>query len=1073
METSVSARYNSNQQNNLPLSNKSKLTSQSQNLSSGTVKKVDMLKSKANITTASISSDTTHGDNVQHKYKVNKAAQGYMAKVSTVTVSTSNNLNPNARLKRRHDGTQAQSDMISANNSPAYTQVSLDIHNVDIQEKKQRRNPDESLYRKGPPEEINPSLTKSRPKNSGGKVRSSSTLKFVPFVSPGEPRMRGETLQKRASTPSLSSQGAKECLARAISTHGNFKHVKSTSAPGGAEANVDRRSKENRTMAMTIDNMNNVKERTSRMALAELQSNERPSVIPLTKEQVESVEKRRAEISMNSDFNHTNKASFVPQQLSQVSRFQNNVSDDFAPILSKPHEKPAAHQSYASEKKRLVFRSPITARRYRKVRHEPPGKHADTVSLFNQAIIRQRHGPIADRYKIQPNGFTTMNLTQFTSIPPRPRLYRTCDTLWANALIKRARAFSVHLDAQNSSKDNITTLSAILRQRLQAAKRKVFKSPSIQQRFGTLEDDKPSSSSRCRPALPTAPENNPSRRGDHFGLWDREPYRYQPQRKRGWGQVVGCGKGLWDNPQQHLTFSHSTLFGVSFKSRSSRRRRIGKTRKGFEASGHSPFLSPGQRILPPKTFYDDEELLNGGKKRSQLHSRKGRALLSESSARSSKEEKRKRAKSHRQSLNSRELPDSSFADWEDTSLLLSDMPEGDNESILAQLVAQSGLSMGEDDEATKSCPHCGKMFEEILSLSRHESSCGRKERFRSARAKRKDESDIETVSESQSDEGEFVEEDEEDDGENDAIIDCICNSQEDEGSMVQCDRCEAWLHMACLGLTKKLIGDDEYYCPKCTGTVEEYLSKRKKGARRRKPLAQTTFYRRSGKTRAREVYSASPKAERVVHVYDNPFSSDEELDNSDVDIQAHPATPTLSSISPSSPRSHRLTINSALPSTPRTATRMWDLCTTPTRSGPSMTPGTATRSQSAIITRSNGYSSDESDEVDLLHLAAMNHEMNISPVRRTSIRPSEPTSTGRLLQVDSSFIFDRSPIMQSPSRVIQRAREHYQSPGSEFVSFSNMGPAWDTDLGLEGDSSFFLASNGDVMGTSHVSSFLE
>ncbi|KAF8930803.1 hypothetical protein EDD21DRAFT_135261 [Dissophora ornata] len=55
-------------------------------------------------------------------------------------------------------------------------------------------------------------------------------------------------------------------------------------------------------------------------------------------------------------------------------------------------------------------------------------------------------------------------------------------------------------------------------------------------------------------------------------------------------------------------------------------------------------------------------------------------------------------------------------------------------------------------------------------------------------------------------------EDEDEEG----IIMCICGSKEDEGAMVQCDKCQVWLHIECLDLSEDDI-PDEYFCPTCLG----------------------------------------------------------------------------------------------------------------------------------------------------------------------------------------------------------------------------------------------------------------
>ncbi|KAG0213576.1 hypothetical protein BGX28_003993 [Mortierella sp. GBA30] len=50
----------------------------------------------------------------------------------------------------------------------------------------------------------------------------------------------------------------------------------------------------------------------------------------------------------------------------------------------------------------------------------------------------------------------------------------------------------------------------------------------------------------------------------------------------------------------------------------------------------------------------------------------------------------------------------------------------------------------------------------------------------------------------------------------DAIIRCVCGCSDDEGGMVQCDKCTSWLHLDCLSLTEADI-PEEYYCPSCQG----------------------------------------------------------------------------------------------------------------------------------------------------------------------------------------------------------------------------------------------------------------
>ncbi|KAG0219195.1 myeloid lymphoid or mixed-lineage leukemia 5 (trithorax, ) [Mortierella sp. NVP41] len=58
--------------------------------------------------------------------------------------------------------------------------------------------------------------------------------------------------------------------------------------------------------------------------------------------------------------------------------------------------------------------------------------------------------------------------------------------------------------------------------------------------------------------------------------------------------------------------------------------------------------------------------------------------------------------------------------------------------------------------------------------------------------------------------------DDEADGDEEGIIMCVCGSKEDEGAMVQCDKCEVWLHLECLDLSEDDV-PEEYFCPTCQG----------------------------------------------------------------------------------------------------------------------------------------------------------------------------------------------------------------------------------------------------------------
>ncbi|KAI9306227.1 hypothetical protein BJ944DRAFT_138053, partial [Cunninghamella echinulata] len=44
---------------------------------------------------------------------------------------------------------------------------------------------------------------------------------------------------------------------------------------------------------------------------------------------------------------------------------------------------------------------------------------------------------------------------------------------------------------------------------------------------------------------------------------------------------------------------------------------------------------------------------------------------------------------------------------------------------------------------------------------------------------------------------------------------CICDHPtDDNGMMVQCDECQSWLHVGCVGMADAVL-DDIYNCPRC------------------------------------------------------------------------------------------------------------------------------------------------------------------------------------------------------------------------------------------------------------------
>ena len=50
--------------------------------------------------------------------------------------------------------------------------------------------------------------------------------------------------------------------------------------------------------------------------------------------------------------------------------------------------------------------------------------------------------------------------------------------------------------------------------------------------------------------------------------------------------------------------------------------------------------------------------------------------------------------------------------------------------------------------------------------------------------------------------------------EEDEIIDCICGNNKDLGFMISCEKCLAWLHGKCVGISKR-NEPEKYFCPRC------------------------------------------------------------------------------------------------------------------------------------------------------------------------------------------------------------------------------------------------------------------
>jgi len=61
---------------------------------------------------------------------------------------------------------------------------------------------------------------------------------------------------------------------------------------------------------------------------------------------------------------------------------------------------------------------------------------------------------------------------------------------------------------------------------------------------------------------------------------------------------------------------------------------------------------------------------------------------------------------------------------------------------------------------------------------------------------------------------EFKEEQEAQENYDEEVIECICGNNKDLGFMISCEKCYAWLHGKCVGISKR-NEPEVYYCPRC------------------------------------------------------------------------------------------------------------------------------------------------------------------------------------------------------------------------------------------------------------------
>jgi hypothetical protein len=115
------------------------------------------------------------------------------------------------------------------------------------------------------------------------------------------------------------------------------------------------------------------------------------------------------------------------------------------------------------------------------------------------------------------------------------------------------------------------------------------------------------------------------------------------------------------------------------------------------------------------------------------------------------------------------------------------------------------------DDTDYTCVNCHKQYKNLRGLTYHAGRCKFKD---SPKTKKR----LDKQADSDDDDSDAEEW-------RDAVTNCICagrndGDDEESGPMVQCDKCESWLHLDCIGLDEENL-EEEYFCPRCKG---DYVS---------------------------------------------------------------------------------------------------------------------------------------------------------------------------------------------------------------------------------------------------------
>ncbi|KAF9284001.1 hypothetical protein BGZ68_004965 [Mortierella alpina] len=186
--------------------------------------------------------------------------------------------------------------------------------------------------------------------------------------------------------------------------------------------------------------------------------------------------------------------------------------------------------------------------------------------------------------------------------------------------------------------------------------------------------------------------------------------------------------------------------------------------------------------------------------------------------------------------------------------------------ILSQgLTAESRQLLRADVRGRLGCDYCGKTYKHKNGLAYHMERCtmarlqtsisndmdgdstdSETEDQRNARCPTASSQDMPVLKNN----GCCSSEEDEDVDDEEGIIMCVCGSREDEGGMIQCDKCKVWLHLECVDLAENDLPED-FYCPPCQGlptpssggkSFRHFPNKTKRGTNARK------FNRRARRT---------------------------------------------------------------------------------------------------------------------------------------------------------------------------------------------------------------------------------